>query len=305
MIAGTNMPDVYKLARAVSDPAAAATLADKRRFAAWCQSQQLPTAATVAELAGGAIVRVCTLDGELPHESLFSKWGAAFGGADTSSWHYENGLYCDGDARRLTAGELLEVLARQSQGGLVLLQTRVANHPDIASLAPHALSTVRAMTIAAPCGPPRFLAGVLRMGTGHSTADNFAQGGIAAPIDFETGELGEARGLDSSGLTEIHRLHPDTGARIVGTRVPFWRETVELALRAHLLVGDLPVVGWDVAVTADGPLLVEGNWNPCIKLMQVATQTPLLATALAPLLFERLRKPLRQHDDNWIRSAIA
>jgi hypothetical protein len=305
MIPGINMPQVYKLLRAVSDVAAAETLADKRRFSAWCESHAIPAIRTIAELEAGSLLRIGTPDGALPPESLFSKWGAAFGGYDTAAWEYRDGGYGCRHGPRLTATELIDWLALQSRSGLVLLQPRLVNHAEIARLSPCALSTMRLMTMAARGESPMFLAGLLRMGTGDATADNFAQGGIAAPIDYRTGVLGEARGVDARDLAHAYSTHPDTGTSIVGTRIPFWRESIDLALRAHAALGDVPVVGWDIAVTPGGPVLVEGNWNPCIKLFQVATQTPLLATALAPLLLERLRAPLRAHDDRWLVSVVA
>jgi hypothetical protein len=38
-------------------------------------------------------------------------------------------------------------------------------------------------------------------------------------------------------------------------------------------------VGWDIAITADGPTLIEGNVAWCPELMQQVTGVPLLATA--------------------------
>jgi hypothetical protein len=288
LIAGANMPQLYRLAVAVSDPSAAATLADKRRFADWCESRALPVVVTVAELEGGSLVRSRCGDDVLPRASLFSKRCVGFGGDDTATWRYDGGRYQGSDGRLLTSTELVSALEEQSRARAVLVQPLLSNHATIARLAPSALSTIRVMTIAARGEAPTFLAGVLRMGTGRATADNFALGGIAAPIDAETGELGDARGLDANGLPHLHRVHPDTGVAIAGTHVPFWRESIELALHAHAVLGDLPVVGWDVAVTPDGPVLVEGNWNPCIKLLQVATQTPVLATTLAAVLLDRI-----------------
>jgi hypothetical protein len=304
LIAGANMPQVYKLLRAASDPQAADTLADKQRFAAWCEAHALPSLPTLAYFEEGRLVRLSTADGRLPDQCLFSKWSDRFGGADTEIWRYENGAYRSGDGRTLTSTVLIEELAAQSRDGPVLLQPRLVNHPDVECLSPSALSTIRVMTTAAAGAPPLFFAGLLRMGTGSATADNFAQGGIAAPIDAETGELGDARGLDADGLPHLYRHHPDTGVAITGSRIPFWRESVELALRAHSLLGDFPVVGWDIAVSPSGAVLVEGNWNPCTKLLQVATQTPLLATTLATTVLERIDEPLRRNDDRWLLSVI-
>jgi hypothetical protein len=304
LIAGANMPLVYKLARAASDERAADTLADKRRFATWCGAHALPSIATVAEFEAGRLVGSLH-DGEgLPRESLFSKWSEGFGGEDTATWHYDDGSYRGGDGRQWSAAELVARLAEQSLSGPVLLQPRLVNHTTIARLSPRALSTIRVMTTAVTGRAPAFLVGVLRMGTGDATADNFAQGGIAAPVDAETGELGDARGLDVNDLPCGHRHHPDTGEPIAGTRLPFWRESIDLALRAHALLGDLPVVGWDIAITPNGPVLVEGNWNPCIKLLQVATQTPVLTTTLATAVLARVGEPLRTRDRSWVRSAV-
>lgn len=305
MIAGANMPLVYKLARAASDESAAETLADKRRFATWCKVHTLPSIATVAELEAGRLVGSLN-DGEgLPRESLFSKWSAGFGGEDTASWQYDDGAYLDAGGRRWDAADLVARLAEQSLSGPVLVQRRLVNHATIARLSPRALSTVRVMTTTVAGRAPAFLVGVLRMGTGDSSADNFAQGGIAAPVDAETGELGVARGLDVNDLPCVHCRHPDTDEPIAGTRLPFWRESIDLAVRAHALIGDLPVVGWDIAITPNGPVLVEGNWNPCIKLLQVATQTPVLTTTLATAVLARVVEPLRTRDRSWVRAAVA
>ena len=225
LIAGANMPQVYKLLRAASDPQAVDTLADKRRFAAWCEAHALPSVPTLAYFEGGSRVSLATADGRLPEQCLFSKWSDRFGGADTEIWRYENGAYRSGDGRTLTSTELIDELAVQSRDGPVLLQPRLVNHADVERLSPSALSTIRVMTTAAAGAAPVFLAGLLRMGTGSATADNFAQGGIAAPIDAETGELGDARGLDANGLPHVYRRHPDTGVAITGARIPFWQKS--------------------------------------------------------------------------------
>ena len=57
-----------------------------------------------------------------------------------------------------------------------------------------------------------------------------------------------------------------------GYPVPFYAESVELALKAHALFPRLLTVGWDVAVTQDGPMLVEGNHDWDIEMLQVVHQ---------------------------------
>jgi hypothetical protein len=52
-------------------------------------------------------------------------------------------------------------------------------------------------------------------------------------------------------------------------RLCHFRDTT-LALRAHRVFYDFPSVGWDVAVTPEGPVLIEGNYNWNVVLTQQA-----------------------------------
>lgn len=281
--------------------AAAEILADKRRFATWCADQQLPTAPILMEFEGGEITRRGVAEGESPPTDLFAKWGTQYGGDSTQRWRYDGVEgYVDDDGRTWRFAEVIELLAERSQKGVVLLQPRLVNHQALRPLSPSALSTIRVMTTQRPGEAPRFLAGVLRMGTGNSTADNFAQGGIASAIDAETGVIGEARRIDKQHRTHVYQEHPDTGVHFAGYQVPFWEESVRLALEAHTRLGPIACVGWDVAVLEDGPVLIEGNWNPCTKLLQVATQTPLLTTEFAGTYAAWLAEPECSVDDHWL-----
>jgi hypothetical protein len=68
---------------------------------------------------------------------------------------------------------------------------------------------------------------------------------------------------DGVGLVEVTR-HPVTGAVLPGFQLPLWPEACALARRAALSFRPLLTVGWDIAFTPDGPLLIEGNawWDP-------------------------------------------
>ena len=273
--------DAALLFRAVGErmaPDAIETLADKRNFATWCESHALPTVPIIREFEGGAMTRDRVDDGRGPSTDLFAKWGTQYGGDDTQCWRFADGSYLDEDGRTWSFTAITDALTERSRRGVVLLQPRLRNHAALRRIAPHALSTVRVMTTRAPGENPRVLATVLRMGTGKATADNFAQGGIASAVDVSTGIAGIARQLDEIHRTRTFVRHPDTDAQIEGFRVPYWAEVLSLAIDAHERLGAIACVGWDVAVVEDGPILLEGNWNPCTKLLQVATQTPLLKT---------------------------
>jgi hypothetical protein len=90
--------------------------------------------------------------------------------------------------------------------------------------------------------------------------------------------------------------HPDSGARITGIGLPMWRETREFAVAAHKAFADRVIVGWDIAITPDGPIVVEGNGSPDLDIMQRFVRHGLMSDRLGALLafhLEEMREAAR------------
>lgn len=139
----------------------------------------------------------------------------------------------------------------------LLVEEAIQQHPDVAALHPQSLNTLRLVTMRGIDGRSRYIAGMQRMGMGEMFLDNLSRGGLAVGIDLDGA-------LRKWGYTEDPRkkgvsLHPDTGVIFGGRRIPFWREAVDLACRAHEGFPCIHSVGWDVAVTSEGPVLIEAN----------------------------------------------
>jgi hypothetical protein len=266
------------------------TLTDKRRFADWCAIHDVATSPVLVEFAGGRVTRDAT-GGVLPASDLFSKSGADYGGKKVAHWRYVGDRTYEAGGRRLTDPELLEFLAAESASGPMVLQAYLRNHPSLASLAPAALSTIRVVTCRRVGGEARVVLAVFRMGVGSAVADNYARGGIVSAIDLATGELGPAVRFDETSYdTKTFTSHPDTGGRIAGVRLPHMAEALRMAQRAHDLLGGLPCIGWDVAPLEHGPVLLEGNWNPCVKIAQLPGGIPLAETEFIACLNAHLRQ---------------
>jgi hypothetical protein len=111
----------------------------------------------------------------------------------------------------------------------------------------------------------------------HATApiDAFFAGGIVAPVDLETGELGAVVTQLVNGKRRILDAHPETRAMIRGVRVPHWQKVREELPALAEQLPFLPWVAWDIVITDDGFLINEGNEQPSLKLLQ--TFGPLLA----------------------------
>ena len=78
--------------------------------------------------------------------------------------------------------------------------------------------------------------------------------------------LRRGSGLDVEEL--IH--HPFTNAQIAGAHVSLWQDFLGLGVKAHALLPKLGIVGWDIAVGPDGPIIIECNDNPYHVLWQLA-----------------------------------
>jgi hypothetical protein len=101
------------------------------------------------------------------------------------------------------------------------------------------------------------LAMAQKFGRGQ-VADQMDWGGFYTMLDPDTGRSLGA-GYDSHG--HVYPVHPDTGYRIADFALPFYDEVVALVDRAARHVPEVQYVGWDVAVTPTGPVLIEGNWG--------------------------------------------
>ena len=62
-------------------------------------------------------------------------------------------------------------------------------------------------------------------------------------------------------LIEEVAFHPDTGAKIAGFKFPYWDEMLATVIAGAKVFDNLYTLGWDVALTEDGPVLLEANWR--------------------------------------------
>lgn len=126
---------------------------------------------------------------------------------------------------------------------------------EMAALHSSSLNTVRVYTVKMKDRIVIFRP-YLRMGCGNSVVDNAAQGGVFVAVDAETG-ICSTVGVDEFGNKYIS--HPDTGVILPGFRIPRWDEAVALAKQLARVVETNNYVGWDLALTDDGWVMVEGN----------------------------------------------
>lgn len=165
---------------------------------------------------------------------------------------------------RVSEIEDLSAFYQDMKDNRLFAEELVVQDPRWAVLSPDSVNTLRIVTTALDGKAEIVFAGA-RVGSGKSVADNFHQGGTAVPVDLETGRLvGDA----VNKTREYYKLSPG-GIPYDGFQVPDWDKVRELVLNAALVEDRIHFVGWDVAIGADGPLLIEGNRGPGMDIVQM------------------------------------
>lgn len=142
--------------------------------------------------------------------------------------------------------------------GAFIIQEEVQQHSELAKLNSHTLNTIRIDTFKPFGGIPEVISAYMRIGRSSSHVDNLTSGGLRVGIDSATARLKEfgTSNLYRSGMRVT--AHPDTKVTFKDFPVPFFREVEKLAIEA---ANCLPqsLIGWDIAISETGPVLIEGN----------------------------------------------
>ena len=105
----------------------------------------------------------------------------------------------------------------------------------------------------------------LRHDNGGAAVDNISSGGLYALLD-EEGRLSARAFCDKTG--KFYEKHPEQNVSFAGYTVPFFHEAAELCRKSAERLPELGYIGWDAAITANGPVLIEGNHLPGYDMCQ-------------------------------------
>ncbi len=173
-------------------------------------------------------------------------------------------INCDNNGIRKIDDLLIDDFVQQSlksQEG-IYIEKFIEQHSDIHNISPSGVNTIRVITMLTNLGTVDIIGTVFRISV-NSPLDNYSKGNLAAEIDIITGEVITGGIRKQAACDVYHDNHPVTGKPILGFHIPFWSETLEMVKKAALIVPQVRSIGWDVAITNNGPILIEGNskWN--------------------------------------------
>ena len=167
-----------------------------------------------------------------------------------------------------------------------IVQEIIKQHPELNKINPHSVNTIRIITFLTRDDQIEFLAAILRTSSGGSFLDNFSSGGIAVGIDIETGRVKERGFLKPEYGTTVTK-HPVSNIEFHHFQIPYWDQVKKTAARAQKSFHYLKSIGWDIAITPDGPVIIEGN---------IEWGTTGIQAANGGLLTEKNRSLLSQYN---------
>ncbi len=145
---------------------------------------------------------------------------------------------------------------RDRNAGLV--EEVVIQHPAMSKINDSSVNTIRVYTVLYE-GVSNVAYACIRMGNSDRPVDNINAGGMYSPVDLQTGKI-SCVAYDKN--RNVYTEHPRSGCPLVGYQIPFWDEAMELCRKAAYKVPQMGYVGWDVAITENGPLFIEANNLP-------------------------------------------
>lgn len=247
----------------------------KRRFETICHDAGVPVAGTVAEFEKGQ-AKWCFGE-RLPESDLFCKHASSEQGVGADSWEYIGNRQWRGtDGVVRDEGAMMQHLEKISATEPILLQLKLSSHADVAPVSPGGISSLRVITVMVPDSREiRVIAATFKMIKAGEVTDHWKKGGVAAGVDVQTGILGPGRYRQSSkAYLDVHQ-HPDTGEAITGRQLSLWPDVMRVTKKAHALFPQFPFLGWDVALTPNGAVLLEGNMNWDARMIQQPGDNPI------------------------------
>jgi hypothetical protein len=272
-------------------------MGNKAFFAEFCQNSNLPYPATLG-IVGPSHIEI---DPALLKRDLFIKPRNGKGAFNACGVTFVAGRYVDENGHCMTLDELITRVKDKADGDTMLIQPWLRNHPDISDLAKDSLLAFRVVTCLNEQDEPEVVLAMLRLlcmlEPDWKSDAWLADLEFGSAIDLESGVMGLLLGDGFDNVPHRFARHPYTDSAIVGRKLEQWPAICELAVNAHTMLKHRVAIGWDIALTPEGPVLLEGNKSFDVMFLQRVQMKPIGATRFGDLLVHHMREMFLKPED--------
>jgi hypothetical protein len=165
--------------------------------------------------------------------------------------------------------KLLELVIGHGKNKLgLIIEEKIEQHPYFYEINPFTTNTIKIITLLTENNETEILTAVIKCGRKGSLVDNLAKGGFSRGIDAQRGELQDVGILsDSIRNTWIHE-HPDLHTPFKKSSIPMWSRIRTAVHEISKCTMFARMVSWDILLTNEGPVILEGEIDPRIDIMQ-------------------------------------
>lgn len=197
------------------------------------------------------------------YKKIFIKPVDGEGGYGIMIFHLsENNKYIDNNDREFSETFLSNV----GKDNNYIIQKGLIQDESITNIYPNAVNTFRIATENIN-GKVKILCCALRIGRQGNEVDNSSQNGIVLGVDNNTGICNDHAGTEEG---EIFYKHPDTNFVFKNHKIDDWNNIKDFTMQCATKLPQFTYLGWDIAITPEGPIAIETNLGFSIDLYQVA-----------------------------------
>ncbi len=143
----------------------------------------------------------------------------------------------------------------------MFVQEIVKQPKEISDFSASSLNTIRILTLLTKSNEVLVISAYMRFGRGKSFVDNWSSGGVAVGVNCDTGMLHE---FAYNNQGNKFKEHPDSKKPFKDFKIPMWDDVLRIACKLQAACTFYKFVGVDVALSKDGPVIIEANANSCL-----------------------------------------
>jgi hypothetical protein len=160
-----------------------------------------------------------------------------------------------------------------------IIQEVILQHETMNSLNPSCVNTLRVISTLKNGGTIHVA--MLKVGGMGNIYDNWHNKGIITKVDPKTWKVDQYGYYKFSKYDKVTSgkvaVLPSNNIELGSVQIPYSKEIENLVFQAHAMLPDIHSIGWDVAIGANGPILIEGNHNwGFLDLIQVFYGTHII-----------------------------